>query len=51
MSALVAYVGASPFMGDRRARDAATIVSGALMQILFLQGQAPTSNGFAQPVQ
>lgn len=51
MSALVAYVDNSPFMGDRRARDAATIVSGALMQILFLRGQAPTSNGFAQPVQ
>ncbi len=50
MSALVAYDN-SPFMGDRRTRDAATIVSGALMQFLFLRGQTPTSNGFAQPVQ
>jgi len=34
-----------------KSRDtAASIVSGALLQMMFLRGEAPTSNGFAQPV-
>jgi hypothetical protein len=34
-----------------KSRDtAALIVSGALLHMLFLRGEAPTSNGFAQPV-
>lgn len=50
MTALVAYN--PPFQGSgRQARDAVTVISGALMQILFMRGEAPTSNGFAQPVE
>lgn len=51
MSALVAYVDSMPLRADRHARDAVTVVSGALMQFLFLRGHAPTSNSFAQPVE
>lgn len=51
MSALVAYIDPMPPRNDRHARNAVTVVSGALMQFLFLRGHAPTSNGFAQPVE
>lgn len=50
MSALVAYFEPSPLAGPRRTRMP-TIVSGALIQILVLQGHPPTSNSFAQPIE
>jgi transcriptional regulator with XRE-family HTH domain len=48
---MVAYSNpyASSFVAKSR-DTTAVIVSGALLHLLFLRGEAPTSNGFAQPV-
>jgi len=51
VTAMMAYsTPHTPPLATRSRDTAALIVSGALLHMLFLRGEAPTSNGFAQPV-
>lgn len=51
MNAMIAYADSPGGSLVAKSREsAALIISSALLQMLFLRGEAPTSNGFAQPL-